>query len=178
MRQHSPIIDQYLVKSLYQKDDMTANELAEIKSGINNLSQQIINNKMNTATNNSTNNNSSNVPFAAGYLSQLDYHSSPMHQARFCPKCSTQSSAYLDMLKYELARRIEFQVARGLIKKQFIYEKYDFKYFTRILFCGFRNDRKLKLARHEVLNRPSPLHERAQHEHVQLRLALQHHVLV
>ena len=92
----SPAVDQYLLKTLLQKEEnsLNATDLAEIKMGINSLKQQ-----MNT--------NNSNAP-----MHMMSPHNHLT--SRYCPKCSNnQSSVYLEMLKHEMAKRIELQVARG-----------------------------------------------------------------
>lgn len=129
-RNFSPT-DHYLLKSLYQKDDLTASELAEIKTGINNLRQQIKSNSQNNSP------SSQVLPVAAALtdsllLHGLDYHHmSPLHQSKSCPKCSNSSNAYLELLKYEMNKRIDLQVARGNLLKKYLI----IKIFILYVFC-------------------------------------------
>lgn len=92
---HISPVDQYLMKNvLIQKDDegnANAADLAEIKMGINSLKHQL-----------------------ASTSRPNDYHLSAQHMSRLCSKCAGgQTSAYLDLLKHEMTKRIEMQVARG-----------------------------------------------------------------
>lgn len=123
-----------MLKKLIEEDDRphrdtdkefnpNANDLAEIKSAINSLRQQY---------------NSPNSFHSAAN----DYHLSPQHQSRYCPKCSG-SSGYLDMLKYELGKRIELQVARGNLDNWSLDKYFRLKIIDLIGFIYLkRNDKQ------------------------------------